>query len=204
MKNPFPWFAPESGAPPTPAGVVGLAIRVLCYAAIKVGITGVMICYLGRSYFEPFVRAFFLDQQCFRGWGWQFIAWILSFLGGQLKGSARYIYGLCGLPLALSMFLRLFGLRRNGTEGDGKLGGFFCGRLSPGLLARRIGEGLLIVPFLPVFVGALAGFMILLLGVVFLAIHASVRSLRYSGNLYLWMRTVMRGAVRDAFRRWTS
>lgn len=200
MKNPFPWIEAVNGAPKAAAKAVALAIRLLCHASIKVGIAGVVICYFGR-FIAPFARAFYSNQLFFRGRGWQLIAWWASFLTEQLKGNGCYVYGLCSLPLVLSVCLRLLGLREIDVQSDWKFGGSLCAKLPPGHPARRIGAGLLILPIVPVIVGALAGVMILALGLVLLAIHASAHCLRYGGILCLWMRVVVWGGVRDALSR---
>lgn len=200
MKNLIPMIEPVNGAPKTAAEAVALAIRVLCHASIKVGIAGAVVCYFGR-FFATFARAFYLNQLFFRGWGWRLIAWCASFLSNQLRGNDCYIYGLCSLPLVLSVFLRLLGLRGTGAQADWRFAGSFCGKLSPGHPVRRIGAGLLILPLVPVLIGAIAGIMILVLGFVLFAIHASVYCLHYGGIIYLWMREDVWGGVRGVLSR---
>jgi hypothetical protein len=200
LKNSIPSIEPANGVPKTASEAVALAIRLLCHASIKIGIAGVVICYFGR-FIATFARAFYLNQLIFRGWGWRLIAWCASFLSNQLKGNDCYVYGLCSLPLFLSVFLRLLGLHGIDVQADWKSGGSFFAKLPLGHPARRIGASLLILPIVPVIIGALAGVMILILGFVLFAIHASECCLRYGGIICLWMREVVWSGVRDALSR---
>ena len=197
MKNPFAGFESVSGAPPISARVVAVAIHIVCSATGKIGVTGVVICYFG-SRVAIMARAFYYHSSFFRGWGWQFIAGCMSALENRVNTYACYFYGLGVFPLALSLFLRLLGIHEPWASKE-------MGELNtikpPRQFARRIGSWLLLIPSVQVLLGALAGFMTLVLVFVLLGVHALVGCRRHGRTLYFWVRTTVQIGVRSAIAR---
>lgn len=199
MKNSSPWFESLGGAPPISARVVAVAISTVRSASSKIGATGPVVCFLG-SHFAVMARAMFSDCLSFRGWGWQLVFGFATGLENHLKAYAYYIYGLCIFPLMLSMSLRLFGLHEVGS-----VRGFGDANAAKPRhqFAHRMVACLLLVPFVQVLVGALAGFVALVLVLVLIAVHSLVGCRRYGGILYFWMRIAVRIGVRRAVGRWS-
>ena len=199
MKNSSPWFESVGGAPPISARVVAVAISTVRSASSKIGAPGPVVCFLG-SHFAVMARAIFSDSLSFRGWGWQLVFGFASGLENHLKAYAYYIYGLCIFPLILSMSLRLLGLHEIGV---GREIGDPNAPKPPHQFAHRMVACLLLVPFVQVLVGALAGIVALILVLVLIAVHSLVGCRRYGGILYYWMRIVVRIGVRRAVGRWS-
>ena len=143
-------------------------------------------------------RAIFSNSLSFRGW--QLVGGFVSVLENHLKAYAYYIYGLCIVPLILSMSLRLLGLHKAGTSRD--IGDPNAAK-PPRQFAHRMVECLLLVPFVQVLVGALAGFVALVLVLVLVAVHSLVGCRRYGGIIYFWMRMAVRLGMRRAVGRWS-
>jgi len=199
VKNSSPWFESVGGAPPISAKVVAAAISTVRSASSKIGATGPVVCFLG-SHVAVMARAIFSNSLSFRGWGWQLVGGFASVLENHLKTYAYYIYGLCIVPLILSMALRLLGLHEAGA---GREIGDPNAAKPPRQFAHRMVACLLLVPFVQVLVGALAGFVALVLVVVLIAVHSLVGCRRYGGILYYWMRIAVRIGVRRAVGRWS-
>jgi len=197
VKNPFAWFESVGGAPPISARVVAVAIHTVCSATGKIGAAGAVICYFG-SHFAMMARAFYSDSLFFRGWGWQFIVGCASVLENHLRAYACYLYGLCVFPLILSLFLCLLGIHEPGAS---KEMGDPNSAKRPHRFVRRIVACLLLIPFVQVFLGALAGLMTLVLVLVLLSVHALVGCRHYGGILYFWMRVAVRIGMRTVVRR---
>lgn len=198
MKNPSSWIESVGGAPPISARVVAAAIHTVCSATGKIGAAGVVICYFG-SHVAMTARAFYSQSSFFRGWGWRIIVGCISVLENHLNVYACYFYGLCVFPLILSLFLRLLGIHEPGAS---KEMGDLNAAKPPHQFAHRMVACLLLVPFVQVLVGALAGFVALVLVLVLIAVHSLVGCRRYGGILYFWMRIAVRIGMRRAVGRW--
>jgi len=197
VKNSSPWFESVGGAPPVSTKVIAVAILTVRSVSGKIGAVGAVICYFG-SHLAMMVRAFYSGSLFFRGWGWQFIFGWAVMLENHLRPYSCYIYGLCILPTALSLFHHLLGIHEPGS--GKKIGDSHFTKRSR-QCARRIGAWLLLVPFVQVLLGALTGIVTLVLVLVLLAVHALIVCRRHSGILYLWMRAAVRIGMRDAVGR---
>lgn len=187
------------GAPPISAKGVRVAIHTVCSATGRIGAAGTVICYFG-SHVAAMARAFYSHSPFFRGWGWQFIVGSASALENHLRAYAFYIYGLCMLPSILSLFLRLAGIHE---DGSGKEPGDPFAAKWPSQFKRRIVACLLLVPFVQVFLGALAGLMALVLFLILMAVHALVGCRRFGEVFYFWTSVAVRAGVRRAVGRWS-
>jgi len=199
VKNSSPWFESVGGAPPISARVVAVAIHTVCSTTGKIGAAGVVICYFG-SHVAMTARAFYSHTPFFRGWGWKFIVGCISVLENHLNAYACYVYGLCVFPLILSLILRLLGIHEPGA---GKEMADPNAAKRPHQFAQRMVACLLLVPSVQVLVGALAGFVALVLVLVLIAVHLLVGCRRYGGMLYFWMRIAVRIGMRRAVGRWS-
>ncbi len=197
MKNPFTWFESVGGAPPISAKVVAGAMHTVCSATGKIGAAGAVICYFG-SHVAMMARAFYSHSSFFGGRGWQFIVGCISALENHLNAYTCYFYGLCVFPLILSLFLRLIGIHEPGARR--KIGGLHAAK-RPHQYAQHVVAFILLVPFVQVLLGAVAGLIALVLVLAFLIVHALVGCRRYSGILYSWLKTAVWIGVRVSLGR---
>jgi hypothetical protein len=197
VKSPFAWFESVGGAPPISAKVITVSIHTVCSVTGKIGAAGAVICYFG-SHLAMMARAFYSHSPFFRGWGWQFIVECASVLENHLRAYVCYFYGLCVFPLIRSLFLRLLGIHE--PEANKEMGDLNAAK-RPHQFVRRLIACLLLIPFVQVFLGALAGIMTLVLVLVLFSVHALVGCRRYGGILYFWMRVAGRIGIRNMVRR---